>query len=89
MPTLKTLATATLALVISSSAFAVEQPAIQTTNEQTLPRMSTAEGEFRLSQTATCLLDGKRYNKGARMCIGGVYNYCNSKGLWEPSNLTC
>ena len=44
---------------------------------------------LRLAQTATCIHNGKRYNKGARLCMGGVYHYCNSRGLWEPSNLTC
>ncbi|WP_127112363.1 hypothetical protein [Shimia sediminis] len=89
MTKLKTLAATALIFAFAGSGFALEQTEITPSVQQSTPQSSTLDSEYRLSQTATCILDGKRYNKGARMCIGGVYNYCNSKGLWEPSNQTC
>lgn len=85
----KQLVAASIALTLAGSALAIEQTGIQTPPGQSAPTTSVLDSEYRLSQTATCILNGKRYNKGARMCIGGVYNYCNSRGQWEPSNLQC
>ena len=95
MTKMRTLAFATITLALAGGASAVE-----TTNQvemirnqpqaaQSLPLSSVLGGEFRLSQTATCIKNHKLIIKGARLCMSGLWNYCNSRGLWEPSNQTC
>lgn len=85
----KTLTFAALALIFAGGASALEQSRADTQAAQPTPLTSALEGAFRLAQTATCISDGKRYKKGARLCMRGVYHYCNSRGLWEPSNQKC
>ncbi|NDR56104.1 hypothetical protein [Aliiruegeria sabulilitoris] len=82
-------AIAAFTLAFTGNALAIDQTGLQALAPKPAPFTELLDGQYRVSQSATCLLNGERYNKGARMCIGGVFNYCNDKGLWEPSNQKC
>lgn len=81
----KTLALATITFALASGAMAVEP--VQT--PQPGSPLSISGGELRLAQTATCLHDSKRFNKGARVCMNGYFHNCNKYGLWVKTNAKC
>lgn len=80
---------AAMTLAFATSATASEALMTPTPNSSTKTATEQALETLQLAQTATCLANGKRYSKGARLCMGGFWNYCNSRGLWEPSNQKC
>jgi hypothetical protein len=95
MTKLKILAIATTTLALACGAATAEttieyeQFGHQATSTQSAPNFGVLGNAFRLSQAATCIHDGERYSEGARLCMGGVWQYCNSRGLWEPSKQSC